>query len=308
MYSILNKKSRLIAISGVVVALLAIVAFLVQPGLSPGGTSVNGIIAANTLPATNISPTSATLNGSAPLIGINTTGHKVFANGFDCGNFVWGTTPGGPYPNQTPPQFLSSGYFSAVINNLDPFTTYYYKASVFDCSVQTNDHVVFADEAIFYGNEVSFTTLGNPAGLSSLLTGDSSPTGGTPSNIIVNGNGGSQVTQVNQPVTVYARVINSGDMEGGFTVNLKVNGYVEQTKMGVVPGHEAVPVEFTIVKDVPGTYDIDIEGNTTTLTVLSAEQSSNSPSQSQYIFIAGIGLIVILIAFTTVLIMRRRTG
>jgi hypothetical protein len=305
MYSVMSKKSRFAIPLGILFVFLAVVVFMAQPGLNTGGTAVNGFISVMTLPATNIGVSSATLNGSIPE-SFNINSHRVFA---DCDwgyYFVWGNAPGS-YPNQTPIQLTPDNNFSALISGLDPFTTYYYKAATTCIAQNANSHAVFAT-SIGYGNEVSFTTLGNPAGLNSLLTGDSSSTGGTPSNIIVNGNGGSQVTQVNQPVTVYARVINSGDMEGGFTVNLKVNGYVEQTKMGVVPGHEAVPVEFTIVKDVPGTYDIDIEGSATTLTVLAAEQSSSAPSQSQYIFIAGIGLIVILIAFTTMLIMRRRTS
>jgi hypothetical protein len=307
MSSLLFKKSRFAIPLGILFVFLAVVVFMAQPGLYPEGSEVNGTVCITTLPATNIGVSSATLNGSPECTVDNMAGRKVFAACGDWGYyFVWGNAPGS-FPNQTPIQLTSGTNFSALISGLSPFTTYYYKAAITCIAQNANSHAVFAGTA-YYGQQMSFTTLGNAGGLNSLFNVDSSPTGGTPSNIIVNGNGGSQVTQVNQPVTVYARVINSGDMEGGFTVNLKVNGYVEQTKMGVVPGHEAVPVEFTIVKDVPGTYDIDIEGSTTTLTVLSAEQSSNSPSQSQYIFIAVIGLAVVLIALTTVLIMRRRTN
>jgi hypothetical protein len=227
-----------------------------------------------------------------------------------CGSFVWGPNPGGPtnnYPYQTPPQTANIGNFSALISNLNAFTTYYYKAMLGHCVSQIDNHAVFANGAE-YGEEMSFTTLGNAGAINPSTSSDVSPTGGTPPDVNTNHiNVDPTTAYVNQPVTVFANVINGGDMEGGFTVNLKVDGYIEQTQMGVIAGHEAESVEFTLVKSVPGTYEIEVDGKTATLTVLAAGQDS-SMSQSQFIFIAGIWLAIVLIALVVVMLMRRRTS
>lgn len=303
------KSSRFIAPLCIVLVLVAVMAFMAQPGLYPDNSNVSGMICATTLPATNIGTNSATLNGANRCMSLGVSSNKVFADGCGtCGNFEWGPShvgQGGVYPYQTPSQQIEgTNTFSAVITNLSPFTTYYYRVALFGCVCQTNNNAVFAS-SVDYGAEVSFTTLGNAAAINPSTSSDVSPTVGVPANVFTQFNHSTLVTQVNQPVTVTANVINNGDVEGGFTVNLKVDGYIEQTKMGVIPGHEAETVEFTIVKDMPGTYELDIDGNTATLTVLAAEQSS-AFTQSQIIFIAGIGLAILLIAFVAVMIMRRR--
>ena len=69
-------------------------------------------------------------------------------------------------------------------------------------------------------------------------------------------------TQVNpnQPVTVSINVANTGGESGGHSVNLYVNGRVEQSKtVGVSPG-STQNVLFTVTKGTPGTYNVMVEG------------------------------------------------
>jgi subtilisin len=89
--------------------------------------------------ATNITASSATLNGDLANLGSASTVNV---------SFQWGTTQGGPYPNSTTPQAMTAaGSFSANLSNLTGNTTYYYRAK--------GDGGV---HGISYGSEISFTT------------------------------------------------------------------------------------------------------------------------------------------------------
>jgi hypothetical protein len=108
---------------------------------------------------------------------------------------------------------------------------------------------------------------------------------------------------------VVANVVNRGSLEGGYTANLQINGYIEQSKMGTVAGNTYVPVQFTVVKDTPGTYSIDIGGQTATFTVVAPETSgSSSISQSQIFTIVLAILGIAAIGLLTAVIMRRRSS
>ncbi len=91
--------------------------------------------------ATNITATGATLNGNLTSLGSATS---------DNVSFVWGTTQGGPYPNETTPQVRNTtGTFSDNVTGLSPNTTYYFKAKA-------------VGHGTSYGAEKSFTTATVP--------------------------------------------------------------------------------------------------------------------------------------------------
>ena len=92
--------------------------------------------------ASSITTNSARLNGYLDDLG--TAGSVTVS-------FVWGTTPGGPYPNETSGDVTSStGAFYFDKGSLTPGTTYYYKAKA------------DGDGSPVYGVERSFTTLTTP--------------------------------------------------------------------------------------------------------------------------------------------------
>jgi len=92
----------------------------------------------STSDADNVTFTSARLNGDLTSKG---TADNVTVS------FKWGTTAGGPYPNETDNQTLSDlGPFSFDLGSLHPGVTYYYVAKA------------VGDDAA-YGDEKSFTTL-----------------------------------------------------------------------------------------------------------------------------------------------------
>ncbi|GAH97799.1 unnamed protein product, partial [marine sediment metagenome] len=92
---------------------------------------------ATTSAATDITTTSATLNGSLDDLGSFTS--------LDV-SFEYGTTSGA-LDNETSPEEMSeTGTFSAALTDLSPDTTYYFKAKA------------EGDGTISYGDELSFTT------------------------------------------------------------------------------------------------------------------------------------------------------
>jgi hypothetical protein len=61
-----------------------------------------------------------------------------------------------------------------------------------------------------------------------------------------------------EKVTVSVLVANTGDAKGTYTVQLKVNGAVVESRDVEVEGLSSRPVVFTIAEDEPGTYDVNI--------------------------------------------------
>jgi hypothetical protein len=114
----------------------------------------------------------------------------------------------------------------------------------------------------------------------------------------------AQVT-TGEPATVYANVVNRGDVPGGFTAVVKVNGQVEQTESYVIGAHAAQPVKFVIYRDQPGTYEVDLNGQKTSFSVVGSTAQNTPVSSTQWIFLVIIGAAVIL-AVVLVLLLRRR--
>ena len=310
MSSSIFKRARIAVPLCLLLVLIAVFSFLMMPGISTGRPNVI------TLAATDVGVTTATLHGTFPQPTSIFSGNRVFAdiNGHAAVGFAWGTSQGGPYPNTIPGIYDSEMgvNFHANLTNLLPFTTYYCCAfQVLENKIPGN-HMVYAGsgELIAYGNEVSFTTTGQNISGGGVASGDAGTTIGIPANVQFNYVYLSPaVASAGQPVKVVANVVNRGSLEGGYTANLQINGYIEQTKMGTVAGNTYVPVEFTVMKDTPGTYSVDIGGQTTTFTVVAAETSGGSSlSQSQIFTIVLAILGVAAIGLLTAVIMRRRSG
>ena len=105
----------------------------------------------STSAATSVTYNSAVLNGNLSNLGTATSVDV---------SFEWGTTSGGPYPNSTTAETMSStGTFNASLSSLSEDTTYYFRA--------------FADggsDGTDYGDEQSFTTDDPPTVSTSAAT------------------------------------------------------------------------------------------------------------------------------------------
>jgi len=111
-------------------------------------------------------------------------------------------------------------------------------------------------------------------------------------------------TQSGQPVTVLANVVNNGASSGSYNVALKINGKVEQQRMVEVSPGSAYPVKFTVTRSEPGTYNVAIDGQSTSFTVVAGGGTSGAPASGG--LIALIVMVVMLLATAVVLMVTFR--
>ena len=86
----------------------------------------------------------------------------------------------------------------------------------------------------------------------------------------------SQVS-VSQEVSISVKVKNTGDLEGTYTVTIKINGVVEGIENVTVAGGSIRTVIFTVIKNVGGTYDIEVGGLNGTFRVVKQLSQINLP-------------------------------
>jgi uncharacterized repeat protein (TIGR01451 family) len=104
-----------------------------------------------------------------------------------------------------------------------------------------------------------------------------------------------------EPVVISTNVVNDGDLAGTYNVVLKINGQVEQQKMVTVGPRMANPINFTVVKSEPGTYNVSIDNEKTTFTVISQDISRKAGP-----VIAIFGVLITLMFIVVLLLVRRR--
>ncbi len=113
-----------------------------------------------------------------------------------------------------------------------------------------------------------------------------------------------QQAQANQPVTVYANITNSGDESGSYSATLKVNGQVEETRLGKVGGHAAVPLMFMVSREKPGSYSVDVNGQQASFIII--DDGGNKPAPTKDWAIIGFVICAIGVVVVSVLLIQRR--
>jgi hypothetical protein len=111
---------------------------------------------------------------------------------------------------------------------------------------------------------------------------------------------------VGQPITITTNVVNTGDEAGNMSVALKIDGQLEQSRMVSVGAHSTQPVQFTVTKDHPGTYNVDILDKTGSFTILGAGGSGGTTGSKTGGLIV-LALIGVLIVATVVVLLARRS-
>jgi len=96
-------------------------------------------------------------------------------------------------------------------------------------------------------------------------------------------------------VTVAFEVSNVGEVKGSYTVELKVDGYVVDSKEVILEGGASVTVLFELERG-EGTYQVEVEGITDSFTVFTQPAP---PFWTQPEYVAGI--IIVIIAAATIL-------
>jgi hypothetical protein len=108
-----------------------------------------------------------------------------------------------------------------------------------------------------------------------------------------------------QPVTISTNVVNTGDQGGNLNIALKINGQVEQTKMVAVGPQTSQPIKFTVTKSEPGTYSVDIGGQTGSFIIPDTSSKSTPVNSGMIIFLV---LGALILATVLVLIFSRKSA
>lgn len=111
------------------------------------------------------------------------------------------------------------------------------------------------------------------------------------------------------PVIIYSNIANRGDLAGAYTATLKINGEVESTRTGVIQGKIAVPLEFTVYREEPGIYHVDLNGQKTyfTITGNSAQKESSFNGRSLAVILWCILVITVISALLFLVLTRRKS-
>ena len=111
--------------------------------------------------------------------------------------------------------------------------------------------------------------------------------------------------EVKQKITISVKVTNVGEQTGSYTVDLKVNGVVVDTKTVALTGGESTTVMFELVKEEARIYDIEVSGLKGTLSV--KEITPPPPPWKLYIAITAC-IVIVTIVVTTIIFREMKTS
>ena len=120
--------------------------------------------------------------------------------------------------------------------------------------------------------------------------------------------------QIGETVTVSTAVANSGDLAGTYKVVLKIDDVAVETKEVTLAGGASEKVTFTTVKDSPGTYRVNVDNLSISVTVKEAALPVSPPASPppqppdasiNWPILGGIIAGVILVGLLIFLIVRR---
>jgi hypothetical protein len=84
---------------------------------------------------------------------------------------------------------------------------------------------------------------------------------------------------VGETVTISVLVTNNGDAAGSYTLRFKVDGLVEETRDVALDAGASEEVTFTTVKDVAGTYSVEVGGLSGSFTVIEKPEEPTTPPE-----------------------------
>ena len=217
----------------------------------------------------------------ATLVGQVTTGDSCEVNV----NFKYGTSPNDLNETTGVQNFddcagqLATHTFSAVISNLRPCTTYYYRAVLVSGVAKLPGHQFVAgfgfnpvslpgllNGSTTQGEVISFTTFcpsgsgpgnsgGGVGGMSPSLSPSIPPLFAVQSATVA-----AAKAAPGEQVEVTAMVTNKGGSNGTSKIVLYVNGQEADSKGIALSSGQSTPVSFKVSRNDPGTYQVSVNG------------------------------------------------
>ncbi|MEM2930396.1 MAG: CARDB domain-containing protein [Thermoproteota archaeon] len=113
--------------------------------------------------------------------------------------------------------------------------------------------------------------------------------------------------KVGQSSTISITVKNTGGESGTYEVTLKVNNQVVDTETGTLSPDQSTTVSFTYTPTSEGTYNIDVNGLTGSLTV-SKEEGAGAAPEIPWLVIIGAVVAVVVVVLMVLLLRRKPKG
>ncbi len=98
----------------------------------------------------------------------------------------------------------------------------------------------------------------------------------TPSFAISNMSINPGQVEVGQTVTISVELSNVGGTEGSYTLNLMINGELQDSQEIILAPQESKPVIYTVSKSEEGNYEVSLDGQSGVFTVVSVSPSASA--------------------------------
>ncbi|MGD9131269.1 MAG: CARDB domain-containing protein [Candidatus Bathyarchaeota archaeon] len=114
--------------------------------------------------------------------------------------------------------------------------------------------------------------------------------------------------EAGEEVVVSVRISNVGGQTGSYTLRLLINQTEEETKTVTLDEGASTTAEFKIVKQTPGTYNVEIDGLVDEFTVREASSNGGTSSNVFPIEYLAVALIAVAAIFAAVFLFVRKRG
>jgi len=113
-----------------------------------------------------------------------------------------------------------------------------------------------------------------------------------------------------QTISISATVWESGNVSGSYEGILKINDVIEESKIVLVEPLSSKEILFTVSKNEPGTYSVDLDGLTGSFTVTgeSIEESTSDSSFPTIPVVIGVVAAVVILGVFIFYLNRRKAA
>ena len=173
-----------------------------------------------------------------------------------------------------------------------------------DCVVNISNNTITASIEHF----TTFAIIGAVISIEPTLAPELAPATFTLSSLSIS----PVEVNIGDEVTISLFMVNTGGKSGSYEVTLKIDGAVATTKEVTVSAGFSKEVTFTILKDIAGTYSVDVNGLTGSFTVKeketavistpsSDEETSPPPPTKEINWPVAYGVVAVLVAMGSLL-------
>jgi hypothetical protein len=114
-----------------------------------------------------------------------------------------------------------------------------------------------------------------------------------------------RLPRAGQPVTITVTALNNCATVNKFNIPLTINGKVEQTKTVEISPHGSYQVQFTVVKNEPGTYTVNFDNYKASFVVEGNVSTGSTAGSNAVIPLIAFSLLAVIVVALVLLVRRR---